>query len=209
MIVLQIIQILSKYLLVGLIGCIISTSIFSILYFIVYKKIMKGKKKLNLSQIALYNIFIIYIIMVFEVTIMSRDPIYGGIPIKVFTSYKNALYSGECTNIILNILMFVPLGFILPLLFKKCEKWYITYLIGLCGTLFLEILQLITMRGIFEVDDIINNFLGCTIGYGVIMIFISVFKKRNKILPIIFYQVPLVVTVIGISLIFKFYSSLI
>lgn len=178
---LRIIQILSKYLLVGFIGCSIIVSIFLIGYFMVYKKVMKGKKKINLSQIILYSIFVIYIIMVFEETVMSRDPIYGGISIQVFTSYKNAFYSGECTNIILNIFMFVPLGFILPLLLKKCEKWYITYFIGLCGTLFLELLQLITMRGIFEFDDIINNFLGCIIGYGAIMFFTSIFKKRNRI----------------------------
>lgn len=201
MIFLQIIQILSDNLIAGLAGCMIITGIVLIGYLNGYKK------RIHLNQMILCNVLVIYIIMVFHETIMSRDPIYGGIPVKVLISYKQALYSGESTNLILNICMFVPLGFILPLLSKKCEKWYITYSIGLCSTLFLEILQLITMRGIFEVDDIINNFLGCTIGYGAIMILISLFKKRYKILPIIIYQIPLLVTIAGFSLIFEFYSN--
>ena len=206
--ILQIIKILSKYMLAGIIGCVVAASIFLIVYFLVYKKLMKGKSKLNLRQIGLYSAFIIYIIMVIEVTIISRDPLYGGIPIEVFTSYKNAIYSGECTNIILNIFMFVPLGFMLPLILKKCQKWYITYLLGLFTTLTIEIVQLITMRGIFEVDDIINNFLGCAIGYGLVMALISIIKKRNKILPIIIYQIPLILTITSINLIFQIYYNI-
>lgn len=208
MMISQIIQILSKYMLVGITGCIISASIFLIVYFSVYKKIMKGENKLNLSKIGLYSAFIIYMVMVIEVTIISRDPLYGGIPIEVFTSYKNAIYSGECTNIILNIFMFVPLGFILPLLWKRCKKWYVTYLLGLFITLTIEIVQLITMRGIFEVDDIINNFLGCAIGYGLVMTFTLMFKKRNKILSIIIYQIPLILTITGINLMLQIYYNI-
>ena len=78
--------------------------------------------------------------------------------------------------------MFVPLGFMIPLLFKKCKRWYITYLIGFGATLFIEILQLISKRGIFELDDIINNTLGCIIGYGIVIFFISIYEKRYKVL---------------------------
>lgn len=78
MMVLQIIQILSENLIAGLIGCVVIAGIFLIGYFIGYKKIMKGKKKINLCQIILYNVFVVYIIMVFDETIMSRAPYMGG-----------------------------------------------------------------------------------------------------------------------------------
>ena len=37
----------------------------------------------------------------------------------------------------------------------------------------------ISKRGMFEIDDIINNTLGCAIGYGIVMIFISLFKRKK------------------------------
>ena len=103
--------------------------------------------------------------------------------------------------------MFVPLGFMIPLLFKKCKRWYITYLIGFGATLFIEILQLISKRGIFELDDIINNTLGCIIGYGIVIFFISIYEKRYKVLTNIIYQIPLIITVISFSIIFITYSK--
>lgn len=208
MMVLQIIQIIVKYILLGIMFGIIIFSILSIGYFIGYKKLMRGTNNLKLSKIGLYSILIIYLMMLLDVTILSRNPMYGDIPIEVFTSYKNAVYSGECTNIILNILMFAPFGFILPVLFKKCEKWDLTYGIGLGTTLFIEILQFKTKRGIFEVDDIINNFLGCAIGFGVVMICISIIQKRNKIFSLIIYQLPLILTFMYISSIFILYNQL-
>ena len=60
-------------------------------------------------------------------------------------------------NIILNICMFIPLGFLLPFL-DKFKIWWKNYLVGLATTLIIELLQLVTHRGIFEIDDIINNF---------------------------------------------------
>ena len=39
----------------------------------------------------------------------------------------------------------------------------------MCGfgfALFIEVVQLITGRGVFETDDIINNTIGAMIGYG-------------------------------------------
>ena len=178
-----VIQLAMQYILVGIIGSIFVIGLFLIGYFLVYKKLMKGSKKLKLSKIALCSIFLIYITVVLGATIGSRVSNYSSVNLHLFSSYKDAYNNfslGEWRNIILNILMFVPIGFLLPLLFKKCQCFYITYLAGFFLTLFIEILQLITKRGIFELDDILNNTLGCAIGYGIIMIFISLFKRKKS-----------------------------
>lgn len=65
----------------------------------------------------------------------------------------------EWRNIILNIIMGVPLGILLPCLFEKMRYWWPTYLSGLLFTILIETTQLITHRGIFEMDDILNNTL--------------------------------------------------
>ena len=205
-----VIQLARRYMALGIIGAIILISIFLIGYFLVYKKLMKGTKKLKVSKVVLWSIFFIYMIIVLGATIGDRTSGYESVNLHLFSSYKEAYNNfslGEWRNIILNILMFVPIGFIMPLLLKKCENWYITYLVGFGITLFIEILQLISKRGIFEIDDIINNTLGCVIGYGIVMIFIFLFKikrvnQKHKALITIAYQIPLIVSVISISVIF-------
>lgn len=208
-----VIQIAKQYFLVGIVGALILTVVFLTGYFLVYKKQMKGTKKLNPSKMALWIIFFIYIIIVMGATIGDRTPINESLNLHLFSSYIDAYNSfslSQWRNIILNILMFVPLGFILPLLFKKCEKWYIAYSIGLGATLFIEILQHVSKRGVFELDDIVNNALGCIIGYGVIMFINSMFRrkeKRQKVSTIIAYQIPLMVTILSFSIIFITYSN--
>lgn len=208
-----VIQIAKQYFLVGIVGALILTVVFLIGYFLVYKKQMKGTKKLNPSKMALGIILFIYIIIVMGATIGDRTTINESVNLHLFSSYIEAYNSfslSQWRNIILNILMFVPLGFILPLLFKKCERWYITYSIGLGATLFIEALQYISKRGVFELDDIVNNALGCIIGYGVIMLIKSIFRrkeKREKNSTIIAYQIPLMVTIISFSTIFITYYN--
>ena len=171
---------------------------------------MKGTKKLKISKILLWTIFIIYIIIVMGATLVDRVSGYESVNLHLFSSYKDAYNSfsiGEWRNLILNILMFVPIGILMPLLFNKFQQWYITYLVGFVATLFIEILQFISKRGIFELDDIINNTLGCIIGYGIVIFFISIYEKRYKVLTNIIYQIPLIITVISFSIIFITYSK--
>ncbi len=208
-----IIQIAQQYFLLGIIGVVIIIGVFLIGYFLIYKKIMKGTKKLNAGKVGLWSIFLIYIIIVLGATIGTRSSgWFGGVNLHLFSSYKDAWNSfslGEWRNLIFNILMFVPLGFMLPFLFKKCEKWYITYFVGFVATLFIEILQFISKRGIFELDDIVNNTLGCIIGYGIVMILSLNFRKKDKKkgLIILSYQIPLIITIISFAVIFISYSK--
>ena len=205
----SVIQIAKQYLVVGSIASIL----FLIGYFVIYRRLLKGCRKLDLKQIILTTILIIYVGIVLGATLGIRSSGFEGINFHLFSSYIEAWNSfslREWRLLILNILMFVPLGFILPLFLKKCEKWYITYLIGFASTLFIEVTQLISKRGIFEFDDILNNTLGCMIGYGIVMIFIIAFKKKNqknKAMLTIAYQIPIIITVIIFSVVFISYSK--
>ena len=208
----SIIHMAREYFLLGLFSVSIGISILLTIYFLIYKKIMKGTKKLKASKILLWSIFLIYTVIVLGATFIHRTPVmYENINLHIFSSYIkvwNRFSLLELRNIIFNILMFLPFGFVLHLLFKKCEKFYITYFLGLCMTISIEVLQLISKRGIFEIDDIINNTLGCMIGYGVVMIFL-LFSKRNKkslvnkVLIMLCYQIPVIITIISFSAIFN------
>lgn len=69
-------------------------------------------------------------------------------------------------SIILNLLMLVPLGYLIPICFGWLRKWWRTLLAGFSVSLLIECSQLIFHRGWFDVDDIFLNSLGAWIGYG-------------------------------------------
>ena len=75
----------------------------------------------------------------------------------------------------------MPVGFMLPFLFKKMKKLHVCLIFCLLMLIVIEILQLITMRGSFDVDDLILNMTGAVIGFVVQkMIFIGIAKKNRK-----------------------------
>ncbi len=66
-------------------------------------------------------------------------------------------------GIALNILLFMPMGYLLPLLFPKL-RWWQVIVIGFLTTVCIEVGQLITKLGMFDLDDILNNMIGLGIG---------------------------------------------
>ncbi len=83
-------------------------------------------------------------------------------------------------NIVMNVVAFVPFGFILPIISPKNKKALNVLLLSLETTLVIEILQMIFQVGIFDVDDIIMNTLGGTLGYTFYVLCRWLFKKLGK-----------------------------
>lgn len=70
------------------------------------------------------------------------------------------------SNIILNVFLFVPLGYLMPRVEQKMDKCWVVLLAGLALSLTVEVLQLMLHRGWFDVDDLFHNTFGAVIGYG-------------------------------------------
>ena len=65
-----------------------------------------------------------------------------------------------------NIVMFLPLGFLLPELWQRFRRFLpCVGMVALMMTC-VELIQLFTLRGFCEVDDVLLNVLGGAIGYG-------------------------------------------
>ena len=73
-----------------------------------------------------------------------------------------------------NIMLFIPLGFFLPIVFSKLRSWGQTLKLALATTCCIEFIQFFIGRSA-DIDDIITNFLGAVIGFGL-------FKLAEKIL---------------------------
>lgn len=69
-------------------------------------------------------------------------------------------------QLILNVFMFIPLGFLLPIIFKTLRSFWKTTVCSLGITFFIEFVQYFTGRSA-DIDDLIMNLLGGMLGYGV------------------------------------------
>lgn len=83
----------------------------------------------------------------------------------VGTIIENLKKSGVRSNFLGNILLFIPIGLLFPIVTGK-TKWYWTIGVGLSFSLLIETIQLITSLGYFDPDDIMLNTLGMAIGFG-------------------------------------------
>lgn len=178
----DIIERLKGYLVLGIVATIFVGIIFFVAYKIIYQKIMKGNKKIEKKKILLYGITIFYATIVLGAVFLNRARIFGVANLHLFSSYREAYNKMEISsfrNNILNILLFVPLGFLLPIYSDKLKKIYKVLPLGFAATLIIEIIQYTTKLGIFEIDDIFNNTYGVLIGYCLFMIFYSLIKKEN------------------------------
>lgn len=69
-------------------------------------------------------------------------------------------------NLFGNIIMFIPLGLLLPQVFPKLHRLWkvlLTTALVICAV---ELIQLLTLVGSLDIDDLILNVLGSAMGYG-------------------------------------------
>lgn len=76
-------------------------------------------------------------------------------------------------NIVGNIVLFIPLGFLLPILIPAYNSVQKIMLLGFCLSFSFEFIQLITVLGIFDIDDTMLNTLGCLIGFFAFKYFVA------------------------------------
>lgn len=151
-----------------------------IFYAIIYAlTIRKQENKLK------YSLLFWYIAALIDLTLFPIP--YNAIAfdhIQTAHSFRLSLSLFENTSKLQNLLntvMFIPLGVLLSVNFTKLKPWHIITLIGLT-TLAIELIQLITSylslnTRIFDVDDLLFNFLGGFITY---VIYLAVKKNCQK-----------------------------
>ncbi|MEA5015875.1 MAG: VanZ family protein [Candidatus Limiplasma sp.] len=158
-----------------------------------------------------YLIFAVYVFANLYETLLFRvvapAPRYE---LGLFWSYREALSlhrhadgglrllitnSSLLKEILLNILLYIPLGYLLPFTWPSLAgkrqralvpsgwlrrafrllagiPWKVA-LIGMLASVLTEVTQLVFHLGLFEFDDILNNTLGCMIGLGMYWLLIG------------------------------------
>ncbi|MBR4027415.1 MAG: VanZ family protein [Lachnospiraceae bacterium] len=83
-------------------------------------------------------------------------------------------------NVCGNIAVFIPFGIFMPMLFRRCKNIIFTVLLSFELSLFVEVIQLITHVGIFDVDDILLNTFGGFLGFCIYIICYIVWRIFTK-----------------------------
>ena len=137
-------------------------------------------KEMRINRRCVYSLLLyVYLFLILGSTVIFRT--YNnevGHNFTLFWSYA-AINEGRGDLIVenvLNLLMLLPVGFLLGLSLKHV-RWWVVLLVGLASSTLIEALQLIFRRGYSEFDDIIHNTLGCIIGYGLYRLLLAYQKK--------------------------------
>ena len=79
-----------------------------------------------------------------------------------------------------SFMLFVPYGFLLPWVFERARGFLRTGFWGLLTSVCVEVLQLISGRGYFQIDDILTNTLGALIGFLGFAVIRRIFTGKDK-----------------------------
>lgn len=140
-------------------------------------------KKIKLRQAVAMVLLYTVIFVILESTVFSRElGVYYGYKPELFWSWRLAA-SGDAKYleyIVLNIILFIPAGILIPFAFSPLISLFMSPLIGFLTSFSIELLQFYLKRGVFETDDIFNNTLGCILGtlvVDIIWLIIFIIKK--------------------------------
>ncbi len=112
------------------------------------------------------SMLIPYVFLVLAVTVFLRTPAEtSNIVLEPFRTYRD-FFADDFTHfeIRANILLFIPIGILLPMV--KKTPWYLPIFVGIAFSVIIELIQFISHRGMCETDDVISNTIGLLIGIG-------------------------------------------
>ena len=84
----------------------------------------------------------------------------------------------KIANLLGNMILFIPTGFLLPIANIKLNKYWATATIGVLVVLFVESTQFFIGRTA-DIDDVIINFIGISIGYFIFSLFKKLILSRK------------------------------
>lgn len=171
--------------------------VLSLIIWIIYRVIVcKKNYKINIFREVFINLFFLYFLIVIYFTFFKYGILHLDLQMRSyanliplvetikmfkdnFMGLGNSLY-----NVLGNILLFVPLGFGIPLFFKNHNRLGEIAFYGFLASLSIELLQYLTRTNFTDIDDVIFNTLGAIIGFIIFNLFILV-VERTKLISLI------------------------
>ncbi|GGA79896.1 VanZ family protein [Ornithinibacillus halotolerans] len=96
------------------------------------------------------------------------------VPFQTISTYIKAIFNGSMNidipikNLFGNAFMFLPMGIYLPSFLRKINKLSLFAFAMVILLFVIEVIQIVTRRGSFDVDDFILNMFGALIGFAIL-----------------------------------------
>lgn len=138
----------------------------SMIYQVIVIKSKKNDKKTNKKHLIWVYLFLIYLFLCLTTAGIGSVWDIGRYESIIRTEEINFIpFSSEgIMTYILNIIMFMPLGFLLPLVWKNMRKLKTVVVTSLVYSFSIEICQLFNRRNT-DIDDLLMNVVGVIIGF--------------------------------------------
>lgn len=94
--------------------------------------------------------------------------------IRMYIRYTDRLNSFE--NLVGNLVVFLPFGYVLPIISKQAKHFIILLIYAFFFSLAIEVFQLVSAFGAFDVDDILLNCIGAIVGFFILKLNERLFK---------------------------------
>lgn len=136
------------------------------------------KRLIPIFMLVAYSAILIKVMVFKDIPTIRLDHLmlnFGGtyeihpanfVPLKTIVPYllgeKGLIIAG--INLVGNIAPFAPIGFLVPLVYRNIT-WKKSVVLALAAGLAIEVMQTLLHVGIFDIDDVILNAFGVTIGY--------------------------------------------
>ena len=141
-----------------------------------------AKKILFLVLFIVYVVVLVYLLFFSDAygrTAAQEDYRFNFIPFREISRYLFRVSDPglKVLNLLGNILIFVPFGFFVPMLYPDLQKWWVVLLNTLSFSACVKVVQLVTMTGTFDVDDLMLNTAGGVLGW---LLFYLIFLRKGK-----------------------------
>lgn len=138
----------------------------------------KSKSKLTYILFGIYCILLVWIIIFkLSVSITQVEMLLGPRSINFIPFYYKNETGFHYKEVIMNVIIFIPLGLYLKMLDINSKK---AAIFGLSFSFVLEFCQFIFSIGASDITDILTNTFGTAMGVALYLLFVKVLQNREK-----------------------------
>lgn len=128
-----------------------------------------------------FFLFCVYSYCILQLTVFSRTPgEYGGIDMRFMAKWDE--WYGEKAFFIENIIMFIPMGILLPMLVRWMKHIMIAFPAAMVASICIEGIQLHYQLGFCQLDDVVANSIGFLIGFLLYLALYDLYLFGRKII---------------------------
>lgn len=140
------------------------------------------KMKISIASLILYYYLCLLLTNIVGIPTMNEFIRLSQLGESLFHPKVNFLpfSDGFSLSFILNIFLFIPLGFLCPIISKTYERAKNIILLGFGLSLSVEVTQLFTLYRVTDINDLLTNVLGTVIGYLCFQVILKFRSARSQ-----------------------------